>query len=99
VDPEAAVTVRRIFSARRRGESLTDIATRLSAAGVAAPLGGAWRHTTIASILASRSLYAGGRRADSDHRWPAILGQHRQEDIVYDRAGAKGKGEQKSGAR
>lgn len=75
VDPAAAVIVRRIFSARRRGESLRDIAARLNAAGVDAPLGGQWRHTTVASILANRSLYAGGRRATSAHTWPAILGQ------------------------
>jgi site-specific DNA recombinase len=79
VDPAAAVVVRRIFSARRRGESLRDIARKLNAAGVDAPLGGQWRHTTVAGILANRSLYAGGRRADSAHTWPTILGRQVQE--------------------
>ncbi len=82
VDPAAAGTVRRIFSARRRGESLREIARKLNEAKVPAPRGGPWRHTTVASILANRALYAGGRRADSLHRWPAILGQRTQEEVA-----------------
>lgn len=78
VDPAAAGFVRRIFSARRRGESLRDIATKLNAAGVVSPLGGAWRHTTVAGILANRAIYAGGKRADSELRWPAILGKREE---------------------
>ena len=82
VDPVAAGTVRRIFSARRRGESLREIARKLNEAKAPAPRGGPWRHTTVASILANRALYAGGRRADSLHRWPAILGQRTQEEVA-----------------
>lgn len=77
IEPSAAAIVRRIFNASRRGESLRDIARKLNAAEISAPLGGrgGWRHTTVASILSNRALYAGGKRADSAQRWPAILGR------------------------
>jgi site-specific DNA recombinase len=75
IEQATAAIVRRIFSARRRGDSLRDIAHKLNVAGVVSPLGGAWGHTTVASILSNRALYAGGKRADSPQRWPAILGK------------------------
>lgn len=78
VEQTRAAIVRRIFSARRRGDSLRDIAAKLNAAGVAAPLGGSWQHTTVAGILANRAVYAGGKRADSAQRWPAILGKREE---------------------
>lgn len=74
VDPARAAIVRRIFNAHRRGESLRTIATRLNASGAHAPRGGSWRHTTVASIIGHRALYAGGKRSASAQRWPAILG-------------------------
>ena len=85
IDPPTAVIVRRIFNARRRGDSLRDIAHKLNASGVTSPLGGEWGHTTVASILGNRSIYAGGWRADSPLRWPAILGKR---DLSVDEASA-----------
>ncbi len=78
-DPDAALVVRRIFAARRRGSSLRDIAAKLNADGVPAPRsGGKWRHTSIAEILAHRAIYSGARRGPSEHRWPAILGRREE---------------------
>lgn len=75
MEPDAAMTVRRIFGARRRGHSLRVIAARLNRDGVPSPLGGLWSHTTVASILRNRAIYVGAERAKSAERWPVILGK------------------------
>lgn len=82
VNMAAAAIVRRIFNASRRGDSLRDIARKLNSAEISAPLGGHWRHTTVASILSNRALYAGGKRAESAQRWPAILGKRETEEAA-----------------
>ena len=74
IAPDHAAIVRRIFNAHRRGDSLRVIARRLNERGESAPRGGCWRHTTVASILEHRAVYAGGTRAESGQRWPAMLG-------------------------
>lgn len=75
IHPAEASVVRKIFNAHRRGDSLRTIARRLAQADVPPMMGDRWGHTTVASILQHRALYAGGKRADSAHRWPAILGK------------------------
>jgi site-specific DNA recombinase len=75
VDSGAAAIVRRIFDLHRRGHSLREISTKLQAAGLTPPRGGQWCHTSVASILANRTLYRGGQRGASANRWPVILGK------------------------
>lgn len=64
IDEEAAQTVRRIFSLRRRGWSLRKIEADVHK-----------RHSSIVEILRNREIYRGGKRGNSDVRWPIILGR------------------------
>lgn len=60
--PEQAKVVRRIFALHRRGASLREIGT-----SVHKP------HTSVVEILRNRDAYKGGKRGDSELRWPVIL--------------------------
>src|SRR5260221_5046929 len=74
VDAEAARTVRYIFGCKRRGDSMRSIAEKLNQQGIPSPRGGSkWFHTSIKEILDNRSAYVGGKRGESDVRWPVIL--------------------------
>lgn len=73
VDAEAARTVRYIFGCKRRGDSMRAIAEKLNQQNIPSPRGGRWFHTTIREILDNRSAYVGGKRGESDVRWPVIL--------------------------
>jgi site-specific DNA recombinase len=73
VEDQAAV-VRRVIRARKRGQSWRAIAEKLNQDQVPAPRGAtAWRHSSVQSIVENEALYRGGRRGESQERWPAIL--------------------------
>lgn len=62
VDTDAAKDVRRIFALHRRGASLREIGAK-----VGKP------HTSVVEILRNRDAYKGGKRGESDVRWPVIV--------------------------
>ena len=75
VDAEAAKTVRFIFNARKRGDSLRDIANKLNDRGVVGPRGGIWHHTSVREVLENGPAYRGQWRGLSEVRWPVILAE------------------------
>ena len=75
VEESAAQTVRSIFTDYTTGQSLTDIARRLTAQGVPTARGGQWHPATVRYIL-TNGFYAGlnqydGQTAPASH--PAIV--------------------------
>lgn len=66
-DAEAAQVVKRIFALHRRGRPLRDIAAQVSSDEKK------WKHSSIAEILKNKDAYKGGKRGDSNTRWPVIL--------------------------
>jgi hypothetical protein len=73
VNVDVVPTIRFIFNARKRGDSLRDIATKLNARGVFGPRGDVWHHTSVNDVLANRDAYMGKARGLSEVRWPAVL--------------------------
>lgn len=73
VESDAAAHVRLIYSLRRRGKSLREIAEHLKTHDGAGPRGSIWRHSGIAEILKNQDAYKGGLRGESQVRWPRIL--------------------------
>lgn len=80
VDPAAADVVRQIFAARAAGDTLTDIADELNAAGVTPAradqrryTAARWYASTVKSVLMNEAKYRGGRRGDSPVNWTPIL--------------------------
>jgi site-specific DNA recombinase len=73
VDVEAIPTIKFIFNARKRGDSLRDIAAKLNERSIVGPRGGVWHHTSVKEVLANRDAYMGRPRGLSDVRWPAVL--------------------------
>ena len=57
-DPTEVPVLRRVFALRAGGMSLRAVAAALNAEGLSAPHGGAWRHSTVAAMLAN-TRYAG----------------------------------------
>jgi Recombinase len=74
VDPAAAALVRRIFLMRSQPSSLGDIAAILNSEGVPTPRGAkSWYPSTVRQVLMHEEAYRGGKRGDSESRWPIIL--------------------------
>jgi len=73
VDVEQAKVVRFIFNARKRGDSLREIAGKLNERGVVGPRGGKWWATSVREVLENGAAYRGQRRGLSEVRWPVIL--------------------------
>lgn len=81
IDGEAA-TVRRIFTARAAGATLTAIADSLNADGVRTRRGGSWHASSVREVLTNEHAYRGGPRNGSGRNWPAILPQSAQLAIL-----------------
>lgn len=62
IDESEAKIVHRIFTLHRRGKSLREIGETIDKP-----------HTSVAEILKNKDAYKGGKRGESDVRWPAIL--------------------------
>src|SRR5258708_2024933 len=62
VDQGAAKTVRRVYAMHKKGSSLREIGADVQKA-----------HTSIAEILRNQEVYKGGKRGNSEVRWPVIL--------------------------
>jgi len=74
VDPASAAPVRRMFLMRSQPSSLGDIAAILHTEGVPTPRGGrSWYPSTVREVLMHESSYRGGKRGESESRWPIIL--------------------------
>ena len=74
VDASAAALVRRIFILRSQPASLGDIAAVLNAETVPTPRGGRyWYPSTVREVLTHEEAYRGGKRGESEARWPQIL--------------------------
>jgi len=73
VDADQAKVVRFIFNARKRGDSLREIAAKLNERSVVGPRGGKWWATSVREVLENGPAYRGQRRGLSDVRWPTIL--------------------------
>ena len=74
VAPAAAALVRRIFLLRSDASSLGDIAAVLNVEGVPTPRGGrSWYPSTVREVLTHELSYRGGKRGESESRWPQIL--------------------------
>lgn len=73
IDEDAAKIVRRIFTLARKGYSLREIVSQVSASGVPGPRGGLWYASTIDAILKNQQAYKGGLRSNSKIKWPVIL--------------------------
>ena len=73
LNQETADNVRRIFSERSDGETLTAIADGLNADGIVSPRGAKWYASSVRSVLQNESAYNGGQRWQSEVRWPVIL--------------------------
>ena len=74
VDPAAAALVRRIFLMRSTPSSMGDIAAVLNSEGVPTPRGAkSWYPSTVRQVLMHEAAYRGGKRGDSESRWPIIL--------------------------
>jgi site-specific DNA recombinase len=73
IDPERAELVRRIFTMRRTGMTLTTIANVLDAEGYTTPRGGRWTASSLHYVLKNEADYSGGRRGESNISWPPIL--------------------------
>lgn len=71
IDREAAAVVKTIFRLKRKGASHRAIIAVLGE--TPAPGGHRWHPSTISTILANEAAYRGGRRGDSQIRWPTIL--------------------------
>jgi site-specific DNA recombinase len=72
IDP--AAVVRRIFRMSSHRYTLRQIAQELNDASISTPKGGSvWYPGTVAVILKNKPIYTGGKRGDSEARWPAIL--------------------------
>jgi site-specific DNA recombinase len=72
VDEHSAAIVRRIFALRDTGPTMLAIAEALS--GVTTSRGGKrWYASSVREVLLNEDNYRGGKRGDSDLRWPAIL--------------------------
>ena len=66
--------MRRIFALRQQdGLTLAPIATTLNAEGERGAKGAPWTAVTVLRVLRDEPAYRGGKRGDSDVRWPAIL--------------------------
>jgi site-specific DNA recombinase len=72
IDPEAALTVRRIFALRKTA-NLAAIADELNAAGEMPRHGAKWYASTVREVLLNEADYRGGLRGKSPERWPVIL--------------------------
>lgn len=73
VDDLAAVVVRRIFTERDAGATLSAIADGLNADGIRTARGRAWHASSVRTVLQNEPVYRGGARGESRLRWPAIL--------------------------
>jgi len=74
VDPASAALVRRMFLMRGQPISLGDIAATLNTEGVPTPRGGrSWYPSTVREVLMHERSYRGGKRGESESRWPIIL--------------------------
>src|SRR5262249_38869476 len=74
VQPAAAALVRRIFLMRSQPASLGGIAAVLNAEAVPPPRAGRhWYPSTVRELLTHEDAYRGGKRGESEARWPQIL--------------------------
>jgi len=74
VDPASAALVRRMFMMRGQPSSLGDIAATLNTEGVPTPRGGrSWYPSTVREVLMHERSYRGGKRGESESRWPIML--------------------------
>jgi site-specific DNA recombinase len=72
IEREAAAVVKQIFKLKRTKKlSLRKIIEQLGEAP--SPRGGAWHPSSVAEILRNEEAYRGGRRGESDARWPILL--------------------------
>jgi site-specific DNA recombinase len=70
IDESKADTVRQIFALRQQGLTMQAIADSLTAKPMR---GDKWYASSIKSILDHESDYSGGKRGESDIKWPKIL--------------------------
>ena len=74
VEPRQAALVRRIVLLRSTPSSMGDIAAVLNSEGVPTPRGAkSWYPSTVRQVLMHEAAYRGGKRGDSESRWPIIL--------------------------
>ncbi|HEX9369830.1 MAG TPA: recombinase family protein, partial [Roseiflexaceae bacterium] len=74
VNTASAALVRRIFLLRGQPVSLGDIAAVLNTEGVPTPRGGRhWYPSTVREVLTHEDAYRGGKRGESEARWPQLL--------------------------
>lgn len=74
IDPDAAETVRFIFSLHRQGVSMNKIAARLNTDRIPTTRGGSrWYASSVREVLLNEADYRGGTRGASNVRWPAII--------------------------
>ena len=74
VEPRQAALVRRIVALRSVPSSMGDIAAVLNSEGVPTPRGAkSWYPSTVRQVLMHEAAYRGGKRGDSESRWPIIL--------------------------
>jgi site-specific DNA recombinase len=72
IDENCATIVRRIYALRDSGLTMQAIADALS--GVTTSRGGKrWYASSVREVLLNEDNYRGGKRGDSDLRWPVIL--------------------------
>ena len=72
IDENGATVVRRIFALRDSGLSMAKIAEALSSTPTTHG-GKRWYASSVREVLLNEANYLGGKRGDSDLRWPAIL--------------------------
>ena len=73
VDADTAELVRRIFTLRKAGATLTAIADALNADGIPTARNGQWHASSVRVVLGNADAYTGGTRGASDARWPRII--------------------------
>jgi len=68
-----ASTVRRIFSLRKSGQTLTAIASELNQDLLTSRRGAKWYPSSVREVLKNENKYRGSFRGESAERWPVIL--------------------------
>ena len=73
IDEQAAAIVRKIFGMRSTGSGMKKIADTLNAEAIPTWRGKAWYASSVREVLLNEDCYRGGKRGESEERWPAIL--------------------------
>lgn len=67
INKQETKVVRRMFKLHKQGHSLREIASSVSTDEKK------WQHSSVAEILRNEEAYKGGKRGESETRWPSIL--------------------------